>query len=199
MRRRRRLSRRTARGRRLMGLFLLFSVLTVVYAESRLPALKTDIQQAALGAFARERITETVQAYLLEQPVELTDALVSLHTYTLGMMKSDLTVALQKALHDTATAWVPVGNLTGLALLNGHGFKIPVFFAVDGVVSVDFESTLTSAGINRTKYGVMMTVTAELYSASVAFSEVVTVTTTYPIYESVLEGEVPRYASGVLS
>lgn len=199
MRTRRRLGRRPARRRRIVFLLLLFVILTGVFAESRLPAVKADVQQAALRAYAQERITETVRAYLPEQSAIATEGLVSLDTYMLGTMKSELTAALQKTLTGTATAWVPVGNLTGLALLNGHGFKLPVFFAVDGVASVDFESALTSAGINRTKYGVTMTVTAELYSSSAAFPEVVTVTTVYPVYESVLEGEVPRYAAGVLS
>ena len=44
-----------------------------------------------------------------------------------------------------------------------------------------------------------MTVTAQLYSASTAFTDVVTVTSAYPVYESVLEGEVPRYAAGLVS
>ena len=94
---------------------------------------------------------------------------------------------------------MPVGNLTGVALFNGRGFKVPVSFSVDGVVSVDFESTLVSAGINRTKYAVTMTVAAELYSTSVSFPDVVAVESTYPVYESVLEGEVPRYAAGLVS
>ncbi|MGN0478976.1 MAG: sporulation protein YunB [Hominenteromicrobium sp.] len=199
MRRRRRLGRRPARWRRLAFFIAAAAVLTGIFAESRMPAVKADIQQAALSAYAQERITETVQDYLLRQPVTVSTGLVSLDTYTLGAMKSELTGALQEALTGTAASWIPVGNLTGLALLNGHGFKIPVFFAVDGIVSVEFESSLTSAGINRTKYGVTMTVTAELYSSSVSFSDVVTVTTAYPVYESVQQGEVPRYASGLLS
>ena len=112
-------------------------------------------------------------------------------------MKTALTADLQEALTGKASAWVPVGNLTGLTILNGRGFKIPVTFAVDSAVAVDFDSTLVSAGINRTKYAVTMTVTAQLYSASTAFTDVVTVTSAYPVYESVLEGEVPRYAAGL--
>ena len=44
-----------------------------------------------------------------------------------------------------------------------------------------------------------MTVAAELYSTSVSFPDAVAVESTYPVYESVLEGEVPRYAAGLVS
>lgn len=199
MRRRFGIGRRPMRGRKWLFLLLLFAVLTGVYAESRMPAVKADVQQAALSAWAQERISETVRDYFPETPAEDSTGLVSLDTYQLTETKTELTAALQKALTGKATAWIPVGNLSGLAILNGHGFKIPVSFAVDGVARVEFESTLSAAGINRTKYSVTMTVTAELYSSSAAFSEVVTVSTSYPVYESVLQGEVPRYAAGVLS
>lgn len=199
MRRRFGIGRRPMRGRRWLFLLLLFAVLTGVYAESRMPAVKADVQQAALSAWAQERISETVRDYFPETPAEDSTGLVSLDTYQLTETKTELTAALQKALTGKATAWIPVGNLSELAILNGHGFKIPVSFAVDGVARVEFESTLSAAGINRTKYSVTMTVTAELYSSSAAFSEVVTVSTSYPVYESVLQGEVPRYAAGVLS
>lgn len=199
MRRRFGIGRRPMRGRKWLFLLLLFAVLTGVYAESRMPAVKADVQQAALSAWAQERISETMRDYFPETPAEDSTGLVSLDTYQLTETKTELTAALQKALTGKATAWIPVGNLSGLAILNGHGFKIPVSFAVDGVARVEFESTLSAAGINRTKYSVTMTVTAELYSSSAAFSEVVTVSTSYPVYESVLQGEVPRYAAGVLS
>lgn len=199
MRRRFGIGRRPMRGRKWLFLLLLFAVLTGVYAESRMPAVKADVQQAALSAWAQERISETMRDYFPETPAEDSTGLVSLDTYQLTETKTELTAALQKALTGKATAWIPVGNLSELAILNGHGFKIPVSFAVDGVACVEFESTLSAAGINRTKYSVTMTVTAELYSSSAAFSEVVTVSTSYPVYESVLQGEVPRYAAGVLS
>ncbi len=197
--RRFRMGRRPARGRRIALVLLVLLALTAVFAEMRLPAVKAEIQQAALSAWGQARIAETVQAHLSQTPAADGESLVSLDTYGLSTMKTALTADLQEALTGKASAWVPVGNLTGLTLLNGRGFKIPVTFAVDSAVAVDFDSTLISAGINRTKYAVTMTVTAQLYSASTAFTDVVTVTSAYPVYESVLEGEVPRYAAGLVS
>ncbi len=195
--RRMKMGRRPARGRRIWILLILLAAWTLFLAESRLPAIKAEIQQATLSAWGQERVAETIQTVLPQTPAANGETLVSLDTYALSTLKTELTTALQEALTGKARAWVPVGNLTGWTMLNGHGFKIPVTFSVEGVVSVSFESSLTAAGINRTKYAVQMTVTAQLYSSSTAFPDAVTLTTAYPVYESVLEGEVPRYAAGL--
>lgn len=197
--RRFKMGRRPARGRRILLVLFVLAAVTAVFAEARLPAVKAELQQATLSAWGQEQIAKTVEAQLPESTASESGSLVSLDTYELSTLKTALTAALQSALTGKATAWVPVGNLTGVALFNGRGFKVPVSFSVDGVVSVDFESTLVSAGINRTKYAVTMTVAAELYSTSVSFPDVVAVESTYPVYESVLEGEVPRYAAGLVS
>lgn len=165
--RRFKMGRRPARGRRILLVLFVLAAVTAVFAEARLPAVKAELQQAALSAWGQEQIAKTVEAQLPESTASESGSLVSLDTYELSTLKTALTAALQSALTGKATAWVPVGNLTGVALFNGRGFKVPVSFSVDGVVSVDFESTLVSAGINRTKYAVTMTVAAELYSTSV--------------------------------
>lgn len=199
LRRRYRPRRSGFRRRRLFVLLIFLFGITFWFAESRLPAVKEDLQQSALRRFAVERIAETVESALPETVCLEDGATLELDTYTLSTMQSTLTKKLDNALSGTAIEWVPVGNLSGISLLNGHGFKIPVFFSVNGVAMVRFDNGFDSAGINRTRYTITMTVTAELYSASVTFPETVTVTTSYPIYESVTQGEVPRYAAGVLS
>ncbi len=176
-------------------LLALCAALLFLFAEHRLSAVRGEIQQAALRSFAMERISETAAKCLREVP-SLCGEDVTLDTYALAEMKNTLTKSLGQALTDTAVAWVPVGNLSGLALLNGAGFSVPVSFRVEGVAQVDFSTALESAGINRTRYGVTMRVTAELYSDSVAFPQPVTVTTEYPVFETVTSGEVPGVYAG---
>lgn len=194
MRRTRRWRRRGGAGR--AALLLLLILLPALFlAERRISAVKTEIQQAALQSFGLERISETVQGKL--KPLSAGEnGNVILDTYALAEMKTELTEALRRSLTDTAAAWVPIGNLTGVSVLNGLGFSVPVFFRVEGVATVEFSSVLESAGINRTRYGVTMTVTARLYNSSVSFPDAVTVTTQYPVFESVTSGEVPGVYAG---
>ena len=179
-----------------MLLIAAFAVLTGIFVETHIPEVKDDIQQATLRKYALEQIAEAAEDVL---PKELTvsgEQTLILDTYLLAETKSKLTAALEDSLNGTVTAWVPIGNLTGLSILNGKGFSVPITFHVDGAVLVEFESTFESAGINRTRYGLQMRVTAELYSSSASFSDVITVSTTYPIYESVTDGEVPELFAG---
>lgn len=194
--RRHRAHRKTRRRARFFLLLLIF-IGIFCYAESRLPAVKADVQQATLRRFALQKISETVGSYMERQPISTDTDTVALDTYALSTLKGELTAALEKSLSETAVAWVPLGNLSGAAMLNGHGPRIPVFFPVEGVALLEFRSDLNAAGINRTRYSVTLHITAELYSASAAFSDVVTVSTSYPLYEGVTQGEVPRYAAGL--
>lgn len=195
MGRRRQSSRRGGRK----GFFVLtvaFMVLTGIFVETRIPEIKDDIQQATLRKYALEQIAKAVKDTFPREMTAGGEQALVLDTYLLGETKSKLTTALEDSLNGTVTAWVPIGNFTGLSVLNGVGFSVPITFHVDGAVLVEFESVFESAGINRTRYGLQMRVTAELYSSSTSFSDVITVSTTYPVYESVTDGEVPELFAG---
>ena len=179
--------RRYKRGRKRRVLAFLLLVFAFVFAELRLPAMKAELRTAALTAHAQGCIAKTVTV------CEKDGAETALSTYALGVLEAELTDALQKNLNGTAKAFVPLGNLTGLMLLNGRGMKIPVRFSVESAVSVRFESVLTGAGINRTAYRTVLHIEAVLFTAERDRAEPVTVTAAYPVYEAVLAGDVPQY------
>ena len=185
--------RRYKRGRKRRVLAFLLLVFAFVFAELRLPAMKADLRTAALTAHAQGCIAKTVPEYLPQTVCEKDGAETALSTYALGVLEAELTDALRKSLNGTAKAFVPLGNLTGLMLLNGRGMKIPVRFSVYSAVSVRFDSVLTGAGINRTAYRTVLHIEAVLFTAERDGVEPVTVTAAYPVYEAVLAGDVPQY------
>ena len=185
--------RRYKRGRKRRVLALLLLVFAFVFAELRLPAMKAELRTAALTAHAQGCIAKTVPEYLPQTVCEKDGAETALSTYALGVLEAELTDALRESLNGTAKAFVPLGNLTGLMLLNGRGMKIPVRFSVESAVSVRFESVLTGAGINRTAYRTVLHIEAVLFTAEQDGAEPVTVTAAYPVYEAVLAGDVPQY------
>lgn len=180
-------------GRRRRAVCFALFILVFIFAELRLPAVKNELRTAALTAHAQSEIAKTMQAYLPQSVCEKDGAETILTTYALGVLEAELMENLQKSLNGTAKARVPLGNLTGLVLLNGRGVKIPVRFSVESAVSVRFESSLTGAGINRTAYKTTVHIEAKLYTAERDSTEPVTVTAVYPVYEAVLAGEVPQY------
>lgn len=159
-------------------------------------ATARDESRAAHGSAdgARARVHRENGAGVSAATVcEKDGAETALSTYALGVLEAELTDALRKSLNGTAKAFVPLGNLTGLMLLNGRGMKIPVRFSVESAVSVRFESVLTGAGINRTAYRTVLHIEAVLFTAERDGAEPVTVTAAYPVYEAVLAGDVPQY------
>ena len=194
------MQRRTARRRRRLRLRTALVLCAVfwsflsIWAEKRLPLIGTAVQEAALTRHAEKVVAQTVPDYLETISVQTEDALVLPDTYAQSRVKAALTCDLQEKLSGKVYAWVPVGNLTGLMLLNGHGVKIPVAIAAECTVQIAFETEMEAVGINRTRYGAYLAVSVRLYSASVSVPVCVTAETRYPVYEAVLEGEIPQTA-----
>ena len=74
--RRFKMGRRPARGRRILLVLFVLAAVTAVFAEARLPAVKAELQQAALSAWGQEQIAKTVEAQLPESTASESDSLV---------------------------------------------------------------------------------------------------------------------------
>ena len=144
---------------------------------------------------ALHRISDTVSDFLEDDPIISVDTLLTIDTYRLRKAQTALTAQLQKRLTGRAVLWVPLGSLTDIALLNGRGPRIPVILSTVCAADLAFESSMASAGINRTQVQISLRVTVQVSSLSVAFPGTVSAVVTYPVYESVHEGAVPQIAS----
>ena len=88
---------------------------------------------------------------------------------------------------------IPLGSLTGSALLSGRGPEVPVRILSLSALSADFDNQFTSAGINQTRYQVVLKVhvTVELLlPGGPAETEV---TTQVAAAETILLGQVPEH------
>ena len=65
------------------------------------------------------------------------------------------------------TVAIPAGSLTGLTLLSGHGFSIPVKLLGVTNIRSRLDSTLTAAGINQTLHRIDLVVEAALILTTV--------------------------------
>ena len=82
--------RRYKRGRKRRVLAFLLLVFTFVFAELRLPAMKTELRTAALTAHAQGCIAKTVPEYLPQTVCEKDGAETALSTYALGVLELSL-------------------------------------------------------------------------------------------------------------
>lgn len=97
------------------------------------------------------------------------------------------------------TAEVPMGMLLGSQLFAGMGPKLPCRFYSKGSFTVRLESRFEEAGINQTRYQLMLCAEADM-TALLAGSKVqVTVPTEYLLAETILAGEIPESYTQVLT
>ena len=78
---------------------------------------------------------------------------------------------------------VPIGTLSGINILTGRGFDIPLRLHQIGAAKTELKSDLTEAGINQTKYSLYLTVTIEMTAILPAHSTDIVVSYDYPVSE----------------
>ena len=87
---------------------------------------------------------------------------------------------------------IPLGSVTGSAVLTGAGSKVRVGFSPTGSVMQSMRSSFTSAGVNQTKYSVYLTLRTEVVFILAGQSECVEVVHTEILFETIIVGGVPQ-------
>jgi len=92
---------------------------------------------------------------------------------------------------------VPIGSLTGLALLNGRGPKLNAIISLTGSAQTHFVNEFSDAGINQTRHRIFLKTTVTLL---IVFPRE-TVSTAYTmnmlVAETVIVGKVPLAFAGI--
>ena len=86
---------------------------------------------------------------------------------------------------------IPVGSLTGSALLAGRGPRIKVRMESVGSSSARFENEFTSAGINQTNHRIVLHIDVSVAILLPGFSTATQVSNAVTVAETVIVGTVP--------
>ena len=87
---------------------------------------------------------------------------------------------------------IPVGTLTGSALLAGRGPRISVRMESVGSSSAKFENRFESAGINQTNHQIILDVDVSIAILLPGFTTATMVSTAVTVAETVIVGAVPE-------
>lgn len=118
---------------------------------------------------------------------------ISLNMVNVNTLKSNIALTIQQELGNSQKqTGVPLGTLLGADLFRGHGPKIPLKISVLGNTTVDLKSAFDSAGINQTRHQIYLEITTGVYSYLTGVSSEADVTTSIPVAETVIVGEVPQ-------
>lgn len=184
--------------------FLLFLAITLIliYNFQIIPALipLTESQTVTdVTAKLQRIICDTAASGGYSDFVELRygqdGAVVSLETDTakIAQASGGIADAAISALcgNDKITIEIPLGNLSGGALLTGRGPDISIPIAVSPKITCEIENEFYESGINQTLHRVVAEVEVETYALLPFAPRKIMVETEYCIAETVIVGKVP--------
>lgn len=86
---------------------------------------------------------------------------------------------------------IPIGTLTGSALLAGHGPRLTVKMQSTGSCSAHFENQFFDAGINQTTHSILLYVDVSVTILLPGLSTRTQVSSSFSVAETVIVGDVP--------
>ncbi len=188
-------------------LFLIFLLLLIVCILLEQNFSQTMLDMAYAQAYATALESINMGAYqalssgvtyedLVETVIDVEGRVSMLRTNTIRMnqIASDAASAIQVLLNqsENKTLMIPLGSVLGIRALAAMGPSIPVDIIPIGAVSTHFETEFEDAGINQTRHKVYLTLRAVLHLIIPTGSRMVDVSTSIPVAESLIVGQVPE-------
>lgn len=108
---------------------------------------------------------------------------------------SGLLIDIQNALNSDypATVYIPIGSVTDYYLLSSSGPSIPVKIIPISVVDSEITENFESVGINQVRHSIDLRIWVKMHYRGYLLDERETITTTIPIAETIISGDVPQY------
>ncbi len=117
----------------------------------------------------------------------------------LNLLKSKINSSVSAALSGLSgkELGIPIGSLTGLALLNGRGPKISAIISVTGSAQTSFLNSFDEAGINQTRHQIFLKTTVNLLIVFPTTTLNTAYTYTNLAAETIIIGKVPEFFAGI--
>ena len=154
----------------------------------------------AINTAMMEEINQNRTAYQALVTLERDESsrLTALRTdvITMNVMKASVVDEIYDAVNalESCTIEIPLGSIFAPAYFAGRGPHICVGMAGLGFAKAEFISAFTSAGINQTRHNILLETTAEVrVLLPLLRHQDVTITTRYPVTDTVLVGTVPEH------
>ena len=112
----------------------------------------------------------------------------------INIVISDVANRIQKSINNTKEEDVNIslGSFTGISLLSGSGFKVPIRISTVGNVKTDVKSEFKSQGINQTLHRLYLQIESEI-SILTPFNTIQeSITNQLILAENIIVGEIPE-------
>ena len=182
---------------------LLITILFLLF-EQNLSQTLLDMAYATAHSIALETVNRAAQQVVgdgiaYDQLMDVqTDsggrvAMLRANTMRMNQIVTQTAIMAQEELNSIENQMVdvPLGAALGIRFLGGFGPRLSVQIVPIGAVSTHFETEFETAGINQTRHKIFLTLETSVSLIVPADSRMVQVTSTVPIAESIIVGQVP--------
>lgn len=194
-----------------MVCILMLGLILFLLADARIrPMIRNTaaVQAQSYAAVAAGRdipsiLEQTNSSYdsLVDIQRDADGNIVSIQTNAmqLNILKSKINAAVASALAGLSAKelGIPIGSLTGLALLNGRGPKLNAIISITGSAQTSFINSFDDAGINQTRHQLFLKTTVTML---IVFpTETITTAYTYTSLaaETIIVGRTPEFFADI--
>lgn len=186
------------RIRNLLLPIIILYIFSLIIAGFNINNIKAAVIESEASSIFQKAAGESLKESLeYLKGTEKSDGGYLLDGYNLSLLKVKITEKLNKSLSKTSLTFIPSGNFTGVYLLEGIGFPIPVRISFVGKAEVSFKESFESRGVNQSLYVLKLVINGNMNTVSMKYKgESLPFSTEYILAERIIVGEVPDYFSG---
>lgn len=198
-------ARKKSGGMRWLILLVLLLTAAVIAMEQNLSQTMLDMAFARAYSMAVETINRAVKQAMGQGVAyeELIDAqmdaqgrvsMLRANTMRMNELASQTALLAERELGsaENQVVEIPLGAALGVSFLSGFGPRLEVQILPVGAVHTSFDMEFETAGINQTRHKIFLNLRATVSLIVPTGSQLVEVTSTVPIAESIIVGEVPE-------
>ncbi len=198
-------ARKKSGGMRWLILLVLLLTAAVIAMEQNLSQTMLDMAFARAYSMAVETINRAVKQAMGQGVTyeELIDAqmdaqgrvsMLRANTMRMNELASQTALLAEQELGsaENQVVEIPLGAALGVSFLSGFGPRLEVQILPVGAVHTSFDTEFETAGINQTRHKIFLNLRATVSLIVPTGSQLVEVTSTVPIAESIIVGEVPE-------
>ena len=198
-------ARKKSGGMRWLILLVLLLTAAVIAMEQNLSQTMLDMAFARAYSMAVETINRAVKQAMGQGVTyeELIDAqmdaqgrvsMLRANTMRMNELASQTALLAERELGsaENQVVEIPLGAALGVSFLSGFGSRLEVQILPVGAVHTSFDTEFETAGINQTRHKIFLNLRATVSLIVPTGSQLVEVTSTVPIAESIIVGEVPE-------
>ncbi len=198
-------ARKKSGGMRWLILLVLLLTAAVIAMEQNLSQTMLDMAFARAYSMAVETINRAVKQAMGQGVTyeELIDAqmdaqgrvsMLRANTMRMNELASQTALLAEWELGsaENQVVEIPLGAALGVSFLSGFGPRLEVQILPVGAVHTSFDTEFETAGINQTRHKIFLNLRATVSLIVPTGSQLVEVTSTVPIAESIIVGEVPE-------